>query len=53
MSEPEQIGGKLMSLERAVRTFVKNGDQVALGGFTISRNPMALAYEIALSLIHI
>jgi len=47
MSEPEQIGGKLMSLERAVRNFVKNGDQVALGGFTISRNPMALAYEIA------
>src|SRR5450759_5814433 len=47
MSEPEQIGGKLMSLERAVRTFVKNGDQVALGGFTISRDPMALAYEIA------
>jgi glutaconate CoA-transferase subunit A len=57
MSEREQsgtretdappIGGKLMSLAAAVRTFVKNGDQVALGGFTISRNPMALACEIA------
>jgi glutaconate CoA-transferase subunit A len=46
-SPPPQIGGKLTSLAAAVRTFVKNGDQVALGGFTISRNPMALAYEIA------
>jgi glutaconate CoA-transferase subunit A len=35
-----------MSLEEAVKRFIKDGCQVALGGFTVSRNPMALAYEI-------
>ena len=41
------IGGKLMSLRAAVERFVHDGAQVALGGFTINRNPMAFAYEIA------
>ncbi|MCX8111425.1 MAG: glutaconate CoA-transferase [Syntrophorhabdaceae bacterium] len=37
---------KLMTLDEAVRKFIKNGSQIALGGFTVMRNPMALAYEI-------
>ena len=41
------IGGKLMSPRAAVERFVHDGAQVALGGFTINRNPMAIAYEIA------
>lgn len=41
-----EIDDKLMTLEDAVRRFVKNGSQIAIGGFTVTRNPMALAYEI-------
>ena len=37
---------KLMSAPEAVSRFVKDGDLVALGGFTVSRNPMTLAREI-------
>lgn len=37
---------KLMSAEEAVSRFVRDGDLVALGGFTVSRNPMTLAREI-------
>jgi len=40
------LGDKLMSLSEAVERFVPSGAQVALGGFTVSRNPMALAREI-------
>jgi glutaconate CoA-transferase subunit A len=40
------MGGKRMSLEQAVKEFIKEGAQVALGGFTINRNPMAVVYEI-------
>lgn len=40
------IQDKLMSIEEAVRRFVKTGSQIAIGGFTITRNPMAIAYEI-------
>ncbi|AFM23549.1 CoA transferase subunit A [Desulfomonile tiedjei] len=43
---PHDIAGKLMSAEDAVRRFVSDGSQVALGGFTVSRNAMALAREI-------
>jgi glutaconate CoA-transferase, subunit A len=46
MAKHPELQGKLMSLEEAVRTFVKDGCQLALGGFTVSRNPMALSYEI-------
>lgn len=35
-----------MTLEAAVRTFIKDGAQIAIGGFTIARNPMAVIYEI-------
>ncbi len=41
------IGGKLMSLPEAVERFVFDGAQVAFGGFTINRNPMAFVYEMA------
>lgn len=46
MGTHPEIGDKLMSLSDAVSRFVKRGSQIALGGFTISRNPMAVAYEI-------
>jgi len=45
MSYPE-IQEKVMSLKEAVQRFIRNGSQIALGGFTISRNPMAITYEI-------
>ena len=35
-----------MSLSEAVRKFVHDGDHISLGGFTVNRNPMALAYEM-------
>jgi glutaconate CoA-transferase, subunit A len=41
-----EIHEKIMSLRDAVQRFIKNGSQIALGGFTVSRNPMAVAYEI-------
>lgn len=41
-----EIDDKLMTLEDTVRRFIKNGSQIAIGGFTVTRNPMALAYEI-------
>jgi len=47
MSTYPALHDKLMTLSEAVSRFVGNGAQVALGGFTINRNPMALVYEIA------
>lgn len=35
-----------MTAEEAVRRFVPDGTQVALGGFTVNRNPMVIAREI-------
>lgn len=40
------LTGKLMTAQEAVAKFVHDGDQVSLGGFTLSRNPMALVHEI-------
>lgn len=37
---------KFMTSEEAVGRYVKDGDQIALGGFTISRNPMTIVREI-------
>jgi glutaconate CoA-transferase subunit A len=37
---------KRMSAEEAVRRFVKDGDMIALGGFTANRNAMVIAREI-------
>lgn len=36
----------MMTPAEAVRRFIPDGCQLALGGFTVTRNPMALAYEI-------
>lgn len=47
MSEPKPSQSKVMSAEEAVRRFVQDGDMVALGGFTVTRNPMTLTREIA------
>lgn len=41
-----EISNKIMTLEEAVKKYIKNGSQIAIGGFTITRNPMALIYEI-------
>lgn len=46
MGNLSEISDKLMSLNEAVRRFIKNGSQITLGGFTVTRNPMAVAYEI-------
>ncbi|MDD2606047.1 MAG: CoA transferase subunit A [Desulfobacteraceae bacterium] len=37
---------KLMTAAEAVRTLIKDGDQIALGGFTVNRNPMLMAREM-------
>ncbi len=37
---------KVMSLREAVKRFVQDGSHVSIGGFTVSRNPMAVVYEI-------
>lgn len=41
-----QIADKLMTAEQAVSRFIPDGSQLAIGGFSITRNPMAIAYEI-------
>lgn len=41
-----EVSNKFTTLEEAVRRFIKNGSMIAIGGFTVSRNPMAIAYEI-------
>ncbi len=41
-----EIADKLISPEAAVQKFIRKGCQLAIGGFTINRNPMALIYEI-------
>ncbi|MFH0958482.1 MAG: CoA-transferase [Pseudomonadota bacterium] len=42
----DNFGTKLMTAEEAVSQFIKDGDQLALGGFTVNRNPMLLIREI-------
>ncbi len=37
---------KIMGMEEAVKTYIKDGCHLAIGGFTASRNPMAITYEI-------
>jgi len=37
---------KTTSLSAAVKKFVTNGCHLSIGGFTVSRNPMAAVYEI-------
>lgn len=37
---------KVMTLAEAVKAYVKDGSHVSIGGFTVSRNPMAAVYEM-------
>jgi len=37
---------KVMSLREAVKRFVGDGSHLSIGGFTVSRNPMAAVHEI-------
>jgi hypothetical protein len=46
MKVSPRINDKLMTAKEAVSRFVRDGDQVALGGFTVNRNPMTLIREI-------
>ena len=46
MNNHPEIADKLMSLDEAISRFVENGCQLSIGGFTVTRNPMAAAYEI-------
>ena len=39
-------GNKVINLKDAVKTYVKDGCHLSIGGFTINRNPMAAVYEI-------
>ncbi|OPY90232.1 MAG: Glutaconate CoA-transferase subunit A [Syntrophus sp. PtaU1.Bin208] len=37
---------KVMDLDEAIRTYVRDGSHMSIGGFSISRNPMAAVYAI-------
>ncbi|MBT3387707.1 MAG: CoA transferase subunit A [Desulfobacula sp.] len=39
-------GNKVITLKEAIKTYVKDGCHLSIGGFTINRNPMAAVYEI-------
>ena len=47
MAQHNGLDGKLMTIGEAIERFVPDGCQIAVGGFTITRNPMAAVYEIA------
>lgn len=40
------LESKLMTPQDAVARYIPDGSQIALGGFTVNRNPMAIAREI-------
>jgi glutaconate CoA-transferase, subunit A len=46
MMQTKGLEEKLMTPAEAVSRFIHNGAQIALGGFTITRNPMALIHEV-------
>jgi glutaconate CoA-transferase subunit A len=37
---------KILTPQEAVKMFIRDGSHIAIGGFTVSRNPMAITYEI-------
>ncbi|NOX32154.1 MAG: CoA transferase subunit A [Deltaproteobacteria bacterium] len=37
---------KVMALDQAIRRYVTHADHITIGGFTLSRNPMAAIHEI-------
>ena len=46
MNQVKGLEEKLMTPAEAVSRFIHNGAQIALGGFTITRNPMAVIHEV-------
>jgi glutaconate CoA-transferase subunit A len=46
MNTSLDVQGKLMTAAQAVQRLVKDGDMIALGGFTVNRNVMVIAREI-------
>ncbi|MCX8021361.1 MAG: glutaconate CoA-transferase [Syntrophorhabdaceae bacterium] len=46
MGKTSDISDKVMTVEEAVHRFIKDGIQLSIGGFTVTRNPMAIVYEI-------
>jgi glutaconate CoA-transferase subunit A len=46
MKVSPRINDKLMTAKEAVSRFVRDGDQIALGGFTVNRNPVTLIREV-------
>ncbi len=46
MKQAKGLEEKLMTPAEAVSRFIPDGAQIALGGFTITRNPMALIHEV-------
>jgi len=46
MGEDNTLADKIMTAAQAVERFIPDGAQIALGGFTVNRNPMAVAREI-------
>ncbi len=46
MNDSLDVKSKLMTAAEAVRRFVRDGDMIALGGFTVNRNVMVIAREI-------
>lgn len=41
-----EVESKLMSVEEAIKKFVEDGSHIAMTGFAITRNSMALAHEL-------
>lgn len=37
---------QILTLQEAVKTFIRDGSHIAIGGFTVSRNPMGITNEI-------
>lgn len=46
MNDRLDVKSKLMTAAEAVQRLVRDGDMIALGGFTVSRNVMVIAREI-------
>lgn len=46
MNDSLDVKNKLMTAAEAVQRLVRDGDMIALGGFTVSRNVMVIAREI-------
>jgi acyl CoA:acetate/3-ketoacid CoA transferase alpha subunit len=42
---------ELMLASKSMKRFVKSGDCLSIGAFTMNRNPMALTYEVLMQRI--